>query len=40
VGRQPPSSWLPVIDIAMVLVPTILGASAFVLTLRKAQKHG
>jgi len=40
VGRAPPPSWLPVIEIALVLVPTLLGATAFVLTLRKAQKHG
>jgi hypothetical protein len=39
VVQPPPSQWLPVIDIALVAIPTILGAWVFVRTLKKAQTH-
>jgi serine/threonine-protein kinase len=40
VAQPPPATWLPVIDIALVAIPTFLGAWVFVHTLRKAQRHG
>jgi hypothetical protein len=40
VGSPPPGGWLPVIDIALVAIPTFLGAWVFIRTLRKAQSHG
>jgi hypothetical protein len=39
IAQPLPSQWLPVIDIALVAIPTILGAWVFVRTLRKAQTH-
>jgi hypothetical protein len=39
-AQPPPAQWLPVIDIALVAIPTVLGAWVFVRTLRKAQTHG
>ena len=40
VAHPPPPGWLPVIDIALIAIPTFLGAWVFVRTLRKAQSHG
>jgi serine/threonine-protein kinase len=39
IGRSLPTDWLPIIDIALVAIPTFLGAWVFVRTLRKAQTH-
>jgi serine/threonine protein kinase len=39
VGRQVAAVWLPVIDIALVAVPTLLGAMVFVYTLKRAKSH-
>jgi hypothetical protein len=39
VATPPPTVWLPMIDIALVAIPTILGAWVFVRALRKAQTH-
>jgi serine/threonine-protein kinase len=38
-AQSPPAGWLPVIDIALVAIPTMLGAWVFVRTLKKAQTH-
>jgi serine/threonine protein kinase len=39
VGEPLPVSWLPFIDIALVALPTLLGAAVFILALRKAKSH-
>jgi serine/threonine-protein kinase len=39
VGPGLPAEWLPLIDIGLVAIPTILSAMVFVLALRKAKSH-
>jgi serine/threonine-protein kinase len=39
VGDPLPASWLPYIDIGLVAVPTLLGATVFLLALSKARSH-